>query len=96
MNITIPGVIWEYHPEITALRADVTLPASAVLLSQLTTTDKAVLSRVEIAIVPLGGTERQMQIYQLESGPADATDPGDVAPLDYDAVSNNKHWERVR
>jgi|SRR5215831_485971 len=36
------------------------------------------------------------QAFSLQFGPANLGDPNNqVAPLDYDSVNNNKHWQRV-
>jgi hypothetical protein len=79
------GVTWEYQPEINFLRASEGLPS----LDGLSTSRKDAKSFVELVI---GG---QRMTFQLAGGEADPDDPGQVAPLDYAAVTNNKHWERV-
>jgi hypothetical protein len=53
-------------------------------------------SVVEIIIIPLAETIRSRQTWELLDGPANPADPnGEVAPLDYDNVNNDKHWYRV-
>jgi hypothetical protein len=38
----------------------------------------------------------RLQSWELVAGAADATDPnGQVAPLDYNAGTNNKHWVKI-
>jgi len=71
-------VVWEYHEEI----------ASLVDLAALSTLDKLVGSKIEITINGAG------QEYRLLSGQADAADPGQVVPNDWNLATNNKHWQR--
>jgi hypothetical protein len=53
-------------------------------------------SVIELIIFPVGEVIKSRQTWQLVEGPADPTDPnGQVAPLDYDSVTNIKHWYRV-
>jgi len=35
------------------------------------------------------------QEWELASGAADATDPGQVAPADFNVASNNKRWVKT-
>lgn len=80
----VSKVGWEYHEEIRSLSGP-ELPS----LRNLATVSLQVGSKVEIVIAGQG------QEYRLAAGPADAADPGHVAPEDYDLATNNKHWERV-
>lgn len=73
-----------YAPSITALRSG---PFS--LEAVVTTT----LDLQSIYIPLIGGYP---QWWILKAGAADVDDPtGQVAPLDYHATTNNKHWERA-
>lgn len=78
----------EYHPEIVSL----TGPATPTLAA-LSTTAKPLGFLVDI-ILTISGS-RQSQRWELRTGAGDPADPGHVAPLDYNATTNNKHWERV-
>lgn len=42
-------------------------------------------------LVALASGERA----RLDTGPADPGDPGHVAPPDYNATVNNKHWKKI-
>jgi len=77
-------VQWEYFPQVVALRASDASPA----LDQIVTTTRAVGSVAKIVIDGVG------KEYRLVSAAADSSDPGHVAPLDYSASINNKHWEQ--
>jgi hypothetical protein len=88
----IPSVVWQYRPDIIALRAVSATPA----LDEIATRSLMSTSVVEIIIFPLGETIRSRQTWELIDGPANPADPnGEVAPLDYDNVNNDKHWYRV-
>ena len=80
----VSPVAWEWHPEIVAL-----LPPGSPSLAGLATLNKGLGSKVEISIAGAG------QEWKLVAGPADTLDPGHVAPLDYNAVTHNVHWEKV-
>ena len=83
-------VRWQYRPEIAFLLTADGTPA----LDGLTTAGYfAVESLVEIVIEVSGSLERQT--WQLLIGAADIGDLGQVAPLDYNATTNNVHWEKV-
>jgi hypothetical protein len=71
-------VAWWYRPEINTNAALAAWP----------TAGDAINSRIEV-IYNTGLRE-----YMLESSAADPADPGHVAPNDYDAITNNVHWER--
>lgn len=76
------GIHWEYHPEITALAG------GGSSLAAFDATLWLVGSRIDLLI---GG---QAQSHYLKSGAADALDPGHTAMANYNAATNNKHWER--
>jgi hypothetical protein len=65
------------------------LTGGANKLESVATTSLALGSRYDFY---LNGVNNS---FVLVAGAADATDPGQVAPLDYNAGSNNKHWERM-
>jgi hypothetical protein len=78
---------WEYHPEIVALHTADDEPS----LEQLVTANYyALTSRVEINIVVDDAEEAQSWVLLAE-----AATGSDVSPDDYDAISNNVHWEKV-
>jgi hypothetical protein len=82
--------MWEYHPEIVSLTT--TVPA----LNGLATVSRLVGSMVEIVIATPPSSIKASQRWQLVGGAADPTDPtGQVAPTDYNATTNNKHWVKV-
>jgi hypothetical protein len=80
---------WEYRTEIVSLRGP-TEPS----LAGLPTTSRTVGSLVQIILTVAGG-EREASSWELRGGVADPADPGDVAPLDYNLATNNKHWVKV-
>lgn len=82
------GIHWEYHPEIVSLRGPA-LPS----LAGFPTFTWAVYSVIKIVIDP--GTGFEDQEYRLRAGTSDELDPGQVQPNDYNANTNNKHWERI-
>lgn len=47
-------------------------------------------ARMDFRLTPGG----PIQSWVIESGTADPADPGQVAPLDFNAGTNNKHWEQ--
>ena len=73
-----------YAPTIKIMRQQTTGPSPA--LNEFPTADVELTSMITIYT----GEEAV-----LEAGPADPTDPGQITPLDYDAVTNNKHWRQV-
>lgn len=84
------GIHWEYHPEIVSLRT--TLPS----LAAFPTTSWLPLSKIELIIDDVHGWGGPAaQEWELLAGAADPTDPGQVAPNDFDAVNNNKYWSQV-
>lgn len=90
-----PQVVWQYHPEMKSLRRQD--PVDLALEPTLDEMPTRVLmpgSIVQIVIFDTNNVRTLMQ-FQLIAGSADPTDPGQVQPLDYNAVSNNKHWEQL-
>jgi hypothetical protein len=81
----IPGVSWEYHPEIEYKKTSDGVPS----VSGLSTTTRDFQSIAEVVIDGIH------IIFQLVTGAADSGDPGQVAPDDYASVSNDKHWNQV-
>jgi len=78
------GVAWQWHPEIVSLSGP-SIPS----LQGLGTVSMLVGSKVELVIGGVG------QEWELASGAADATDPGQVAPADFNVASNNKRWVKT-
>ena len=63
-------------------------------LEGLNTTSRAITcTLIRIAIDVSGSPESQT--WRLDAGAADSGDPGQVAPADYDATTNSKHWVKV-
>lgn len=87
--VPVIGTVWEYHPEIVSETGDE--PA----LASISTVDKAPGSRIDIAIVPPGGVSRQQRSYFIHAGVADPDDPGQIAPRDYDPITNQKYLARI-
>lgn len=78
---SVPGLI--VNPLIDRLRGAPTAIESIVTVG---------LPTLCFLIVNIGG----MQMWQLVTGAADGTDPsGQVAPLDYNGTSNNRHWLKL-
>ncbi len=76
------GII--YNEDIVALRSD---PNS---LEELATVTLPTLTFLFI-VIDLSDSH-----WQLVTGAADAGDPdGEVAPLDYNVVTNNRHWAKT-
>jgi hypothetical protein len=84
-----PALGYEYHPEIVAILTVDGTPS----LQGLPTVSRATNTLVVIVIVVSGTAEEQT--WRIEAGPADPLDLGQVAPADYNVVSNNKHWAKV-
>ena len=79
-----------YHSEIVAILTADGTPS----LEELDTTSRRITcTLISIVIVVSGSPE--VQQWRLDSGAADGGDDGQVAPADYDATSNNKHWVKV-
>ena len=78
-------VVWQWHPEIVALRTASGSPA----LDGVTTASLLPGSKYELSIGGVG------QEWELLSGTADPLDLGQVAPLDYNATTNMKYWNKV-
>jgi hypothetical protein len=86
------NVRWEYHPEITGLLGAID---TSTLQGLRTAGIYALNSLVEIAIVVGGGGPVQAMTFKFMAGAAAVGDPGEVAPADYNAISNNFHWEKI-
>jgi hypothetical protein len=71
-------VSWWYRPELT----------SDALVSTFSTVGDPINSRLDV-LYPTGARE-----YILRPNAADFSDPGQIAPQDYDASNNNVHWEQ--
>jgi hypothetical protein len=83
----VPGVIFNYN--IDGLRAPAVNPIEAIPTAGLAT------FVLLIAVID-NGVFRAQSTWQLLGGAADSGDPnGQVAPLDYNAVTNNRHWQKV-
>ncbi len=75
-----------YVPTITTLRS---FPTS---LEAYPTIDLATLTLISFVL----DTYEALSWWRLDSGPADNGDlNGQVAPLDYNLVSNNVHWSKT-
>ena len=83
----VPQITWEYHPEV------VSVDGAALALIQLPTVNRMAGSIVQIVIGASG--DRQSMLWQILAGPANPSDGGSKTPNDYDAIFNNKHWEKV-
>jgi len=84
-----PSVRRMYRPDIPSLRG----PGQNAL-NTVPTTFLLIGSRIDI-ILSIQGSRRGLS-YELLAGPADPADlEGQVAPLDYDSVTNNKHWSLI-
>jgi len=82
----VPGVIFNYN--IDGLRGTAN-PITAIPTAALAT------FVLLIAVITSGGI-RSQSTWQLLGGAADPTDlNGQVAPADYNAVTNNRFWQRV-
>jgi len=81
----VRGVL--YRSDIVALRDD---PNSLEALSTLL---PAPLPTLTLLIIVIGGSESS---WNLVTGAADVDNPdGEVEPLDYNIVTNNRHWAKV-
>jgi len=81
----VRGVL--YREDIVALRDD---PNSLEALSTLL---PAPLPTLTLLIIVIGGSESS---WNLVTGAADPDNPdGEVEPLDYNGVTNNRHWAKV-
>jgi hypothetical protein len=78
----------EYAMEVVSLDG----PAEPSLIS-LNTTARALRSLVKV-VIDVGGSPQE-QDWRLDPGTADATDPGEKQPLDWNLVTNNKKWIKV-
>jgi hypothetical protein len=78
-----------FHPEIVSLST--TQPA----LSSLATSGMVIGSVVEIVIPVAPSNTMVDQKWQLTAGTANPADAGNVAPADFDAISNTVFWGRV-
>lgn len=79
-----------YHSEIVSILTAGGTPS----LEGLSTTNRAITCTL-ISIVIIVSDSPEVQQWRLDAGPADTGDPGQVAPSDYDLVTNNKKWLKV-
>lgn len=82
-------------PGMTATNTITGLRGGAGALEAVTTATKALGYRYSF---PLGvpGVDRALHEFELQAGAADAADPDyQIAPLDFDPATNNKHWHQV-
>ena len=77
-------IVWQWHPEIVSLRGMPTPSLEGVGTIALLPGSKYELS--------IGGVGQE---WELLSGTADPLDLGQVAPLDYNATTNMKYWNKV-
>lgn len=77
-----PGMI--YIPEIVSLIGPA-LPS----LQGTAATPFPIDTLIKITI------DTQEQSWRVDPGPKDVDDPGQISPVDYDMVSNNKHYTKV-
>jgi hypothetical protein len=87
---TQSGCDTSYHSEIVSLKNAGGTPS---LEGQATASLSATCTLIQIVII-VGGSP-QVQSWRLDSGAANPLDGGQVAPLDYNATTNNKHWTKV-
>lgn len=73
-----------YLPSITGLTGGASSDLDAVPTVTLRT------GYIVQVLIDNGSSDLQWLVFVLTAGAASA--PGDVAPLDYDATSNNRHW----
>lgn len=85
--VDTPMVSWRFYNEI------VSVDGASLSLIEVPTSFLIAGSIAEFVIGPSGSRVRHT--WQLLTGAGDITDPGQKRPLDYDAVNNNKHWERI-
>jgi hypothetical protein len=83
ISSTTPSGMMIYHPEIVSLTG---APPS---MQTLPSAPLAIGTLIKITI----GTEEQS--WRVDLGPADTSDPGQIAPFDYDSLLNNKHYQKV-
>ncbi len=79
-----------FHYEIVAILTADGTPS----LEGLNTTSRAITCTLIRIVIEVDGSD-EAQSWQLDAGPADPDDPGDVEPADYDATNNDKHWTKV-
>ena len=79
-----------YHDEIVAILTADGTPS----LEGLNTTSRAITCTL-IRVVVVVGASPESQTWRLDAGAADSGDGGQVAPADYDATTNSKHWVKV-
>lgn len=84
----VPQVTWRYYDDIVALKAATASPS----LDQVATQKLLPKSIAQLMILE-GGYRTSMQ-WELVTGTANSANPGHVAPLDYNNISNVKYWER--
>lgn len=85
-----PAVAWMYRQDMVGTKASL---GASPAIDEIVTRKLLVGSLLEV-VLPIAGV-RTRRTYQLVQFAADPTDPGQIAPLDYDSTSNNKHWEQV-
>ena len=85
--VATPMVSWRYYNQIVSV--DTTSPS----LVEVATVLLMPGSIAEFYLGPSGARERNT--WQLLAGGGDMTDPGQKRPNDYNAVTNNVHWEKT-
>jgi len=79
-----------FHSEIVALLTADGTPS----LEGLNTTSRAITC-TQITITIIVDDSPEVQVWQLQAGPADVDDAGQIAPADYNLATNNKKWVKV-
>lgn len=87
---TFAGSTDRYHSEIVAI---LTVDGTPSLQEIATTSLPVTITLVDIVITVEGSPE--LQTWRLDSGAANVLDSGQIAPADYNASTNSKHWTRV-
>lgn len=77
-----------YLPEIVSL-----IPPPEPSLQSYPSAPLPLDTLIVIAITVSGSP--QQQTWRVDPGPADPLDPGHIAPSDYNATTNNKHYRKV-
>lgn len=85
-----PGCDSSFHYEIVAILTADGTPS----LEGLNTTSRAITCTLIRIVIEVDDSD-EAQSWRLEAGPADVDDAGQVAPSDYDATTNDKHWQKV-
>jgi hypothetical protein len=85
-----PGVVYRYYNKVVALRAVTAQPSLDQIATRYLFDDSIAQIKINWQGVPTFMT------WTIVNGPAGPSDPnGEVRPLDYDAVNNDKHWLRL-